>query len=226
MISRFIRWVGASALALASLLAPMQAGAVTINFEGASLTGLYFVGDSFTQSGYNVTASYDFGIVDTAATMNPAVRPIGNSSQFYFATNDGGLWIESESQTGFQLLGFSAAFVPQSPPSAQQTVIVAFATYMDNSQYGVAWLFAPATGGNYNWGLYNNPLDFAPFVNMRYLDFFACSYDGVNICAQPTNNNGQFVIDNIHVVPEPSALALSMIALFGLALTRRRTTLR
>jgi hypothetical protein len=195
----------------------------TVDFNPEALTGLYFPGDSFYQSGFKMTVDpcCDFGTIDTAAALGP-LAPTGNATPFYFNSNDGGLIFERESGLPFDLLGFSAAFVPLSPPSSQTTVIVAAGFDIDGNFQGVAFPFAAPVSGAYPFATYNDPLDFAGFVNMTSVEFFACSFDGVNLCAQATNNNGQFALDNVTGVPEPESLALVFLGMLALGLSRQR----
>ena len=129
---------------------PQAQASTVIDFEGDALTGLYFPGDGFAQNGFQMTVdpSYDFGSVDVAASLG-AAAPTGNARQFYFNSNDGGLIVERSGGGGtFSLDGFSAAFVPLDPPSAQTTVIVAYGVRADSSSASLAWLFASSTTSN------------------------------------------------------------------------------
>jgi hypothetical protein len=61
------------------------------------------------------------------------------------------------------------------------------------------------------------------FVDMAVVEFFACSFDGANICAQQTNNNGQFALDDVRLgIPEPESLALAFLGMLALGLSRQR----
>lgn len=216
---KLIRRLYVTAAIVGATLSPLaQAAAVLIDFEAPALTNLYFPGDSFAQSGFKMTVDFDAGIVDTAAALGGSA-PTGNASQFFSGLNDSGLIVERVDGGLFSLTGFDTAFIPLSPPSQQNTVIVATGVRANNSVFGIAWLFGQA------FQTLNDPLDFNAFNDVKLVEFFACSFDGVNICAAPTANNGQFAIDNIQVafVPEPSTLALLPLALLGLAMRKRRT---
>jgi hypothetical protein len=214
-------YASAALVACLALSAPAQATTL-LDFEAPSLTGLYLAGESFEQAGFQMTAIYDAGIVDIAAALG-AAAPSGNAGQFYTQLNEGALNLHRSDGALFNLHGFDAAFVPLQPAAAGQTVIAAVATYADNSQWGVAWLFAPAANGVSPFASYNNAPDFSAFTGMKSLDFFTCSFDGSNVCTSPLQNNGQFAIDNISVsvVPEPAAAALLGLGLVALALRRR-----
>lgn len=197
---------------------------VTVDFDDPALTGLYFVGDSFTQSGMQMTAAFDFGTVDSAGALGSAA-PSGNPTPFYFNSNDGALVLQQEQGLPFSLNGFKAAFVPQSPASSQTTVIAAVGFDANGATLAaVAWLFAPqGANGRYPFALYDDPADFSSFVGLSELWFFSCSLSGP--CNDLTNNNGQFAIDDIQItvdVPEPSSVALTLLALGLLVPSLRR----
>ena len=225
-MQKLIRRLYASAVIAGAVLSPqVQASMAVVDFNSPSLTGLYFSGDSFTQSGYTLTANFDAGIVDVAASLG-AAAPIGNATQFYSNLNDGSLLLRRTDGGLFDLNSFDAAFIPLIPAASGNTVIAAVGFYADNSNNGgLAWLFAPNTGGGFPFATYNNPLDFASFSHLKLVEFFACSFDGINVCAASTFNNGQFAIDNItlNAIPEPSTTAMLTLCLLGLALFSRRS---
>ena len=151
---KLIRRLYVTAAIVGATLSPLaQAAAVLIDFEAPALTNLYFPGDSFAQSGFKMTVDFDAGIVDTAAALGGSA-PTGNASQFFSGLNDSGLIVERVDGGLFSLTGFDTAFIPLSPPSQQNTVIVATGVRANNSVFGIAWLFGQA------FQTLNNPLDF------------------------------------------------------------------
>ena len=73
-MQKLIRLLYASAAIAGAALSPqVQASMVTVDFDAPGLTNLYFAGNSFTQSGFTMTASFDAGIIDTAIADRKSV---------------------------------------------------------------------------------------------------------------------------------------------------------
>ncbi len=219
------RQAAVAVLSVCTAIAPVHAARITVDFEDPGLVSLYFPGDSFEQYGFTLRADFEFGSVDNAGALGPQA-PTGNATTFYFNSNVGRLNVQHSLGAPFSLLGFSAAFVPLSPPAtpAQRTVLVAYAETMPGDvAYNLFSLGDTSVAGGAPFYSYGDPLDFAAFTNLASLEFFACALTSASTCVAPTNNNGQFAIDDIQLrVHEPTAGALSLLALAALAAGRQR----
>lgn len=217
------RLLAGSVLATAALTSTVHA--TTLDFESAALTGVYFPGESFSLSGFTLTALTDAGTVDTAAALG-FQAPTGNATQFYFNSNNGSLKLVADDGGTFSLDGFKAAFVPLDPASAQVTVLMAKGTTQSNAQLTAFWSFAPAAPSAYPFSTYNNAAVFSAFTGLTQVEFYACSYVNSQTCTQALNNNGQFAIDDILVtaapIPEPATALLLALGACALTLNARR----
>lgn len=224
-MNSFIRqWGGAAALVCAAL-SPQAQAVTVIDFEGDALTGLYSTGDSFSQSGFTMTQGFDFGTVDTAASLGPNA-PSGNATQFYFNSNFGDLLLARSDGGRFSLDGFSAAFVPVDAQLSQTIVLVALATDGDGNQFATAFGLGNGNNGSFPFLTFNDSRDFGRFTDLVSVNFFGCAFTGNFDCSATTiQNNGQFALDDIKLtaaIPEPTTTALLALGLLGVAVASRR----
>lgn len=220
-MKNLLRKSAACAALVAAALLPQAQASTVIDFEGDALAGLYLPGQSFSQGGFTMSIGGDFGLVGTTADFVSGA-PTGNSTQFFFNSNDGYLTVEATNGAAFSLDGFSAAFVPLSPPVPGQTTVIVAAGFNTGGDFvGYYFNFAPSSTGNFPFATYNTT---GLMENMAFVQFFACVLDS-SVCATPTLNNGQFALDAVHVtaVPEPATVVLVSLGLLGLALRTRRS---
>lgn len=229
MFKGFSRLASCAAI-VAAALAPVAAHAVIVDFEGEDLTYLYFPGDTFSQNGFLMTQDFDFGTVDVGSALG-AAAPTNNNTQFYTNGNDGGLIFSTLSSLPFSLNGFSAAFVPllDSPSAPQVITIVAYATAMDGSKFGTAFSLGDTSSNTKGSPFYSfsGAANFGAFTNLKSVEFFACAFANGQVCLTPTQNNGQFALDNVNLaiavpVPEPETTALMALGLMVLTAVARR----
>ncbi len=224
-MKKFIRQLAGSAALAGAALLPVAHASTLIDFEGDALAGLYNPGDTFEQGGFTMTANYDFGIVGLAGDLGNAA-PSGNSTQFFFNSNDGYLSLKASNGAAFSLDGFSAAFVPLIPSPVPNPTIafVAYGLGANSETYNI-WFFAGSGTDSKPFAVYGNPSDFARFGNLIEVQFFTCEVIGNNCAITPGNNN-QFALDDIRVtaVPEPGTWALMALGIAGLMVRSRRST--
>jgi PEP-CTERM motif len=224
-MKKFIRQLAGSAALVGAALLPTAYASTVIDFEGEALAGLYFPGDTFEQGGFTMTANYDFGTIGTAGDLGNA-GPSGNSTQFFFNSNDGYLTLKATNGVAFSLDGFSAAFVPliPAPVPSPTIVIVAVGIPQVGNAFGTYFGLGTSATNSFPFITYDNPADFGRFNNLVEVQFFACVLDA-SVCATPTLNNGQFALDDINVtaVPEPGTWALMALGIAGLVVRSRRS---
>ncbi len=230
MFKGFSRLASCAAI-VAATLSPMAAHAVIIDFEGDDLGGtLLGPGQSVTTNGFVLTQGFDAGLIDVGIGLG-AAAPTNNDTQFYTDTNDGELIFTSLNGLPFSLNGFDAAFVPLigSHTAAQVIGIVAFATAMDGTQFGTIFGLGDTTSTTTGspFLTFAGAADFGAFTNLKTLEFFTCAVANGQACVTPTQNNGQFALDNVDLaiaapVPEPETTALMALGLMVLTAVARR----
>lgn len=219
--------------ALASLPAAQAANSTTIAFEAPSLLGGLVGGESFTESGYKMTAidPYDGGGGVGVAQMDSTCAlscPLGNSSHYYLAINDGMLNFTRVDGLAFKLNSFDAAFTPPVPQSAPG---VSFGRItLTGTSHGATLSTSyelPGQHADNNFYFTNFLVNNGIFAQTAFdsLTIGSCVYTGVGSDCAPNANLAQFSLDNVNVsaVPEPGSWAMLALGLAAIgALTRRR----
>ncbi|MES2118654.1 MAG: NF038120 family PEP-CTERM protein [Pseudomonadota bacterium] len=219
-----------------ALLGAVPALADTINFESHG-PDIFAGGDVFTEAGYTMqvldspagSGSGGAGMIANGAdpdTCSVAACPVGNNSMYYLGLNDGGLNIHRTDTSAFLLHGLDYAFL--APLGGLQNFsygqLVLTGKLAGGGTVRDAFDFPLQNGGgNYMFGAV--PLGAAfGHANLSELTVSACLFDNSGSCFNPAANQAQFAIDNLNVsaVPEPSAYAMLMLGLGGIALAARR----
>jgi len=231
------------AVAAAALLSMGAAQSAVITFDGLSpsplATNMPLLGDGdeFYQSGYffapfsnqpgALAGDLVGAIVDGADVANTCFSvacPTNNSTHFYTALNDGVLYMGSNSGAPFMLQGLSASFVGAAGDVFPSTTLILRA---QGSKVGGGSLTASINlpgpvGGAFSFANYSfNPT----FANtpMTAIFFFGLACNSGGSCSAFSSDKGQFALDNISVVPEPSEWLMLGLGLLAVgAVVRRR----
>ncbi|HJU99755.1 MAG TPA: NF038120 family PEP-CTERM protein [Burkholderiaceae bacterium] len=219
----------------AALLGAAPAMADTINFESHG-PDIFAGGDSFAEAGYtmqvldSIAGGGGFaGAIANGAdpdTCSVAACPVGNNSMYYLGLNDGGLNIHRTDASAFSLHGLDYAFVAPvgGLPNFSYGQLVLTGTLAGGGTVRNAFDFQLQNGaGNYVFGAVPLGSAFGQ-ATLSGLTVSACLFDGNGSCFNPAANQAQFAIDNLNVsaVPEPSAYAMLMLGLGGVAFAARR----
>ena len=233
-----LAWRASLCAGALSALAAVPALAGVVTFDDVA-PNLFFGGDTFTSGGFSFTVTSGaalpllgeqggFGIVDTAASLSSfSNAPTGNSTQFYAGLNDNAITLTGSTPV-ISLTGFDFAFIPPVPaPGAISGYLLAAAWIDVAGSFGVNFYDFGLADLNGDWAFITANTAAPSFgVAMpsfvRTVSFLACEVQG-GLCIGPSNNQGQFALDNVQAeLPVPGTLLLAGLGLAGLAATRRR----
>ena len=198
-----------------------QAHAGIVTFDDVALA---FQGDGghLVSGGFRFSQAGDFGGVADADTFQLfGNAPLGNPTQFYAGFNDSAVTMTREGGGSFRLAGLAYGFVaplggggvvaPDVDPGA--LVLQALAADGAAHRLSASWGRADDDGRFAFRVLEAGGLGSLGGMDLLSLSFSACTFDSAGDCVAPYLNLNQFAIDDIAFVPEPSALALALLAL-------------
>jgi hypothetical protein len=219
--------LGRLALAVAALAASTlaAAGVRYVGFEGTP-QAIYSNGDNFVDAGLSMMTlgqgGLDGAVVDSAGCFLVAC-PSGNAGQFYTGLNDGGLKISAFGAL-MNLTSLDFAFVLPVPQLVAGSVGALVLAGIDagGAVHQITRDFGLQDGnGEYVFETWNFASSFSA-IGFSSLTVRACLFDGAGGCVNPANNQAQFAVDNIGLLPEPASVALVGVSLFGLLAAGRR----
>ncbi|HEY9101002.1 NF038120 family PEP-CTERM protein [Chitinimonas sp.] len=217
-------------LAFAAALALPAAMASQITFDPAA-PNIYAGGEGFDEAGYKLNVVPPLGgvdgglngaVVSNAASCVVLDCPVGNSTQYFLGLNDGGLKVSKSDGLGFRLFGFDASFVAPVVANIPFSVarIVIFGHDVFDNEYWTSFTL-PGQNANGYWEFSNFVFD-ATDTWFRDVTFLACLTDESGQCVADGQNQAQFALDNVNLVPEPTSWALLGISLAAMLVAARR----
>jgi len=205
-----------------------HAGVVT--FDDV-LLGFQGDGGSLVSGGFRFEQAGDFGgVADAEAFSLFGNAPLGNATQYYAGFNDSAVTMTRDGGGTFRLAGLAYGFV--SPlggavaPGVDPGALVLEALATDGAAYRLSAAWGAADGdGRFAFQLLGGAaLGQLAALDLWSLSFSACTVDDGGDCVSPYLNLNQFAIDDITLVPEPSSIALLILALGAAAALRTRRT--
>ena len=171
------------------------------------------------------------GACDTSSLICPG----GNPSTYFAVLNTGVAFVQGSGP--LTLTGFDAAFIaPTTGVGANAFgLLVVEGDRADTSfSIGAYMLQRPDASGSTSfssflasdatYGLFGGStgtLDSGDFVDYQFLEFY-CSSSSLGSCALDRSNLGQFGLDNVTFVPEPSSWLMMALGLAGIGAAARR----
>ena len=241
-----------TALSAAAIVCAGAAHAAVIDFENVDASGAPFApilasGDFLTQGGFNIQGfdgNGGSGLVGALVngsdpgTCLDGNCPLGNTSNYYASVDTGAVYIDAN---GGQLIlqSFDAAFLaPKGGVPAGAFGLLAVEADRADGSYSIgAYVlngpdpaghtsFQTYLGSNAIYGLFGGStgtLSSGDVVDLQMFEFY-CSSSSLGSCTLDHSNRGQFALDNVTSVPEPSPWLLMGLGLAAVgSLARRRS---
>ena len=225
-----------TALAAATVLCVGAAQAGVINFESVDTTDAPFAplinnGAAVTQGQFLVGAYDGTGSTDPGALVGSLIGgssggacdtsslicPGGNPSTYFAVLNTGVAFVQGSGP--LTLTGFDAAFIaPTTGVGANAFGLLVVEGDRADTSFS-SFLASDATYGLF--GGSTGTLDSGDFVDYQFLEFY-CSSSSLGSCALDRSNLGQFGLDNVTFVPEPSSWLMMALGLAGIGAAARR----
>lgn len=224
---------GAAVLGAAALVAPAQATVLDFDdYYGLIGHGDMLEEDGFLMAGMSNAPEANFGdlvgaVLDGSDPYSciSGTCPVNNPTPYYASLNDGLFYLEHGTPgRSFHIRSFDASYIGDNatsyPVIAGLLRIQGFRA--DNTWMTETYQLAGPVGGAFRFASYNTSATFGQqdFV-AAYFFGFTCNSAGS--CTAFNSNRGQFALDNITLVPEPSTGLMFGLGVVGLcAFARRR----